>query len=333
MKAVVTGADGLLGSNLVRELLDQKFEVRALIEPGRKSVTLTGLAVEKVSADILGEVPALTEAMRGGDALFHCAAITNQWAAPALVWKVNHEGTKNVLEAMVAAKVPRAVFVGSASSVQFGTIERPGDETGAFPGAYRGVAYMESKYQASMMVKEYAKERGLQAVVAMPTFLLGPYDAGPSSGELLRQFIKRGLKTVSRGGRNFAHARDVARGMVAALTKGKSGSQYILGGENLTYLDFFSRVAKQAGVPPPKRTLPGPALVALGALGSAYGKISGKPPLINLAMARLATCGTYYSSDRAASELGYTRAPVDQSIADSLNSLYEYGHLDRGKRN
>lgn len=326
MRVLVTGADGLLGSNLVRELLEQGYEVRALIQPGRNVPTLAGLEVERREGDLLDE-DALAGAAAGCEAVFHCAAVTNQWAAPELIWKVNHQGTKNVLAAMTAAGAGKLVFVGSASSVQFGTLSRPGDESGSFPPVYRGVAYMESKHAAMKLVKDFARQEGRFAVCILPTFMLGPFDAGPSSGELLRQFIKRRMKFTSPGGRNFSHARDVAKAMVSALQRGKNGGHYIAGGHNLTYLDFFSRVAEAAGINPPRHVLPEAALLALGAAGSLSEKLTGKRPLLNYKMARLAVCGTYYSSEKAKAELGLHPAPVEQAIADSLQSLRQYGHL------
>ena len=276
MKVLITGADGLLGSNLVRELLEKNISVRVLIQPGSRSRSLDGLTLEKVICDLFDEGGSLVEAMRGCDAVFHCAAITDQWADPKLVWKVNLVGTKRVLDACIETKIKKLVFVGSASSFQFGTIENPGDESAPFPEIYRGVAYMESKYKATELVKEYVKTRGVDAVIVSPTFLLGPYDSRPSSGELIRQFIKRKMKSTSPGGRNFVYARDAAKAMVSALDKGKRGECYILGGENLTYLDFFSRVAKKVGMSPPRRVLPGPVILAAGAAGSLFQKISGK---------------------------------------------------------
>lgn len=327
MKVLITGADGLLGSNLVRELLDHKHTVRVFIHPQSLSKTLDGLPVEKKSGDILGESGALGEAVSGCDAVFHCAAITDQWASPELTWRVNLEGTRKVLDACVSEKIKRLIFVGSASSFRFGTLDNPGDESGPFPDNYQGIAYMESKHRAMELVREYVNARGLDAVIVIPTFMLGPFDPGPSSGELIKQFIVRSLKFTSPGGRNFAHVRDVARAMAAALEKGKTGEHYILGGENLTYLDFFARVAKIAGMPAPKIVLPKAAILLGGAAGSLYEKVSGGRALINLQLAKLSLMGTYYNSAKAIEELGMPQTPVEQAIEESIGSLKEYGHI------
>ncbi len=327
-KIFITGGDGLLGSNLVRELLKKGYSLRVLVQPQRNSPTLNGLEIEKVSGDLLEEGNKLKEAMNGCEVVFHCAAITNLWAKRELVFKVNLEGTKKILDACLENKIQRLIFVGSASSFQFGTKKKPGDESGGFPQIYRGMAYMESKHQAMKLVLEYVREKGLDAVVVAPTFMLGDYDYGPSSGELIQQFIKRGLKYVSSGGRNFAYVVDVAQAMISALEKGKTGEVYILGGENLNYLEFFRLVAEVSGITPPRAQLPSPLILAGGAFASIYGKVIQKPVKFNLKMARIACLGTYYSSEKAKKELDMPQTPIKKAIEESIKSLKRYGYID-----
>lgn len=327
MKTFITGADGLLGSNLVRELLSQGHEARVLIFPGSGSSTLDGLAIERIEGDLLDENFDLVKALAGCDAVYHCAAITDLWARPEMTWAVNLEGTRRILDASLAAKIKRFIFVGSASSFESGTIEKPGDETGAFPAVYRGADYMESKHQAAELTREFARDKGLPALIVAPTFLLGPYDSRPSGGELIRQYVSKNMGVATPGGRCFAYAPDAARAMVAALEKGKIGETYILGGQNLTYLDFFSRVAKIAGVKPPKRVIPSGVIMIAGRVASLVEKVLRRRLLFNKDLARFSLVGAYYSSDKAIRELGMKLTPVETAIADSLASLKEYGHL------
>ena len=327
MKIFITGADGLLGSNLVRELLDQGHEVRALIYPGSNSRTLEGLALERIEGDLLGQNFDLAAALAGCGAVFHCAAITDLWATPELTWQVNLEGTRRLLETSLAARIKRFVFVGSASSFEPGPLEKPGDETGGFPAVYRGAPYMESKHAAAKLVREFARERGLPALIVAPTFLLGPFDSRPSGGELIRQYVSKNMGVATPGGRCFAYAPDAARAMAAALTKGRLGETYILGGHNLTYLDFFSRVAEIAGCKPPKRVIPAGLILIAGRIASLAEKVLRRRLLFNRELARFSLVGAYYSSDKAIRELGMTLSPVETAIADSLNSLKQFGHL------
>jgi len=327
-KVLVIGADGLLGSHLVRRLIERDYAVRVFVQPQSKSPTLEGLPLEMIKGDLLDADGRLEQAVAGCRYVFHCAAITDMWADRDITWKVNLDGTRRVLGACLEKDVQRMVFTGSASSFQFGTIDNPGDESGSFPAAYRGIAYMESKHRAMKLVLEYVDRRGLDAVVVAPTFLLGALDWRPSSGELIRQFLKRKMRFTSPGGRSFVHASDVALAMAAAAEKGKKGQCYIAGGHNLCYLDFFTRVAGIAGgVNPPRFVLPKSAIMACGAAGSLYGKVLSRRPPLDLRMAKLALCGTYYSSDKAARELGMPRTPIDASIEESIKSLRDYGYV------
>lgn len=327
MKVLVTGADGLLGGHLVRKLLARDLSVRVFIQPGSASPSLAGLTLDRVEGDLIEDDGRLEEALPGCRYVFHCAAITDFWADPDLVWKVNLEGTRRMLDACLKADVERLVFVGSASSFQFGSLENPGDESAPYPRAYRGVPYMESKHKATELVREYTRDRGLDAVIVSPTFLMGGYDSRPSSGELIRQFLQRGLRVASPGGRNFACARDVAAAMTEALDKGRTGERYILGGQNLSYLDFFTRVARIAGVEPPRRVLPRAVVLAAGAAGSLSEKLTGRRAFLNLPMARMSCLSTFYSPAKAVAELGMPQTSIDAAIEESYKSLKEYGHI------
>lgn len=327
MRVLVTGADGLLGSHLVRKLIERGDQVAALVQKGTEAPTIEGLPLERFQGDLLEKESGLKQAVSGCQAVIHCAAIANMWADRDLTWAVNLEGTRKVLEACIDEGAGRLVHIGTASSFAFGPLEDPGDETKPFSPVYRGMAYMESKHRAMELVQEYVNERGLDAVVVAPTFLLGAYDYRPSGGELVKQFIKRGMKYVSPGGRNFAYAGDVAGAAAAALEKGEAGEAYIAGGENLTYFDFFTRVARAYGIDPPRRVIPKPVVIAAGATGSLYNKVSGKRTPIDLRMAKVSCYDTYYSSDKAKRELGMTETPIEAAIEESIDSLKEYGHI------
>ncbi len=325
---LVTGADGLLGSHLVRKLLQRDFRVRTFLHPGSSSPTLDGLDLERIQGDLTLDDDGLSKAVRGTEYVFHCAAITDMWCPQERVWQVNDGGTRRVVEACLAGGVRRLVFTGSASTFQFGSLEIPGDENAPYPAAYRGIAYMESKHRATQRVLESVRDRGLDAVVVAPTFLLGSLDWRPSSGELIRQFLQRGLRFASPGGRSFAYAPDVAEALVAAMDRGEKGECYIAGGHNTTYLDFFRRVAAAAGnAKPPVANLPGAAVLAAGHAGSLFQHVTGKTVAINRNIARLSLLGTYYSSDKAIRDLGMPQTSLESAIEESVKSLRDYGHI------
>ena len=326
-RILVTGGDGLLGSHLVRQLVARGDDVRILVQRGSTSPTLRGLPVERVEGDLLEGAGPLLERLDGCRYVFHCAAIADPWAPAELTWRVNLDGTRAVLDAALRVGVDRLVFVGSASSFRYGTQASPGDERAGYPTAYRGIPYMESKHAAMRLVEDYVRRRGLDALTVAPTFLLGDHDWRPSSGELVRRFLAGELAAVSTGGRSFAYAADVATGMVNALARGRRGERYILGGENLTYREFFAHVGEIAGKRPPRWVLPAPVVLAAGLAGSVLGRVLSRSAGFGLTLARLAVVGAYYSSRKAIRELDLPQTHVATGIEDTIRCLRDFGHI------
>ncbi len=330
MTTLVTGADGLLGSHLVRELLARGSAVRAMVQARTDSPTLDGLPIERVVGDVL-EPDSLREAVRGMDRVVHAAALTDQWAPAERHWAVNLDGTRNMAEACLAEGVGRMLLVGSASAFEFGTRDHPGDEAGGFPEAYAGFAYMQSKHAAMQVVRDFAANRGLDAVIVAPTFLLGDHDRRPSSGELILEYLNRGLPMVPPGGRNFAAAPDVAAAAITALERGTTGDCTILGGHNLSYEEFFTLVAECAGAVPPRAVVPPRVVEAAGQFGDVLGAVGRSlgrgPSRFGRDLADISVLGTYYSSQKAHDELGMPTTAIRTAIRDSLRSLRTFGHL------
>jgi dihydroflavonol-4-reductase len=223
MKTIlVTGADGLLGSNLVRELLARKYTVRALLQPARNTATLNGLDIDARPGDLLDAASVLSAA-QGCDAVIHAAALTTVWPArSSLIRAVNVTGTQNVLDAVDACNIRRLIYVGSASSFGFGTKVKPGSEGNAFVSHKYGLDYIDSKREAQNLVLA-AASRGLPCVVVNPTFMFGAFDSlvGPSA--MIRALVHGQLPGHTTGGRNFVCVRDVATGIANALTMGRPG--------------------------------------------------------------------------------------------------------------
>lgn len=326
MKALITGADGLLGGNLARELLSRGHTVRALVRPKKSLPQIAKLNVEIAEGDITrpAEINAATE---GVDLVFHCAACTDFRADPKHAWNVNLEGTRHVADACLDHGVKRLLFIGSASTHQFGTATSPGTEASPFPREYHGVPYMESKHASAELVREYVKERGLDAVILSPTFMFGLHDHRPTSGELIKQWVSRGLRFVSPGGRNIVHVEDVCKAIASAVDAGKKGETYLLAGHNVKYRDLFGIVAETTNTPRPLGTLPAWAVKTGGFFGERLERLTGKPSLLNADLARFACYTTCYSAARAIKELGMPQTSVERAIADCVQSLREDGHI------
>lgn len=322
---LVTGADGLLGANVVRRLLAAGYAVRALVLPSSPAAVLAGLPVDIVRGDL--RTVDLAPVVAGCRFVCHCAAITDVRADARLARSVNVDGTARLVAASLAAGVQRFVHTASASAHAFGSKAQPGNEESPFPPLYRGIPYMETKADATRLVQQAVARDGLDAVIVAPTFMIGGFDARPSSGQLIVEFLRRRMRLTPPGGRNFAYVGDVAAALVSALERGRTGQIYLCGGENLTYREFFTTVAAVAGVPAPRGTLPRGAVLAAGTAGSLFECLSGRPAPVNRLLARLGSVGTYYDSGKAMRELGLPQTSIAVAVDEAIAWLRSAGHL------
>lgn len=321
MRTVVTGASGLLGSNLAIELLRQGHGVRATRRAGSRVQHLAEFPIDWVDAD-LGDEHALARAFEGADAVFHCAALVSiqRKASPALV-AANVDGTRHVLSAMRRAGAGRLVHCSTVGAVGLSEDGRPCDERARWNFAERGMddGYVTTKRQAEDLVRA-AVAAGQDAVIVNPCWMFGPYDARPSSGRMIVDIVRGRVPGWTPGANNFVDVRDVARGMILAWHKGQPGERYILGGENLPYREMFARIAAIAGVRAPTREVPRWLAALLGRFGDLQERLTGREPLVNSVTVGYGFCVDFqFSSDRARRELGYSPGPVDPAIADALS--------------
>ncbi|HEY5511777.1 MAG TPA: NAD-dependent epimerase/dehydratase family protein [Prolixibacteraceae bacterium] len=324
MRILITGADGMLGNNLVRLLLEAVHEVSVLIHPASKSWTLDGLKITKYAGNILIS-ESLDEAFQNQEAVVHAAASTAVWPSRSeMVRKINMEGTRNVVEAVLRHKVGRMIYIGSGSSVN-----APGapDSRYKFPGAKYGLDYIDSKYEALNFVLDAARNRGLPALAVLPTFMIGPYDSLPGSGKMILALAKGKLKFYTRGGRNFIHVRDVATAIVNSLKMGEIGSYYIAGNENLTYQEFFAKVAGIVSKPAPKILIADWLVKTVGLLGSLSGAVLKKEPLLTYPMARISCDKQYISDEKCVAELYMPQTNIDIAIRECYDWFVENKYI------
>lgn len=313
MKILVTGADGLLGSNLVRLLLKNHHEVNAFLHPSTKSKTLDGLAIKKFYGDIL-EPESLTPAFENVDAVVHAAASTCIWPPrSARTKQINIEGTQNIINKSLEFGVSKMIYIGSGSSVN---TESNDDSELPFPGAKFGLDYIDSKFEALNLVIDSVNNNKLPAIAILPTFMLGAYDSLPGSGKMVLAVAKGKVKFYTNGGRNFVHVNDVATAILHALDSTKYGKYYIAGGENLSYLDFFTLAAKVTGKSAPRIKISAKLVKGFGFCGTCIGKITGKLPIVTKETAKISCENQFVSSRETIEELHMPQTPVKQAIED-----------------
>jgi dihydroflavonol-4-reductase len=157
--------------------------------------------------------------------------------------------------------------------------------------------------------------------------MFGPYDAKPSSGGLLVALVRGKVPGYTTGIQNFVDVRDVCRGMVLALEKGRTGERYILGNVNLTYRELFGIVERVANVRAPRLAVPRPLFMTLGWFGEIVERVAKREILLNTIAAKYAYVNHAFSIDKARRELGYSPGPIETAIEDALAWFRENGKL------
>jgi dihydroflavonol-4-reductase len=318
MKALVTGAAGFIGSSVVRALLDAGHEVRALHLPKDDLRNLDGLDIERVEGDICDR-DRMIEAARGCRWVFHLAAIYS--LAPhhsTLMWRVNVEGARNVLEAAKRAGAERTVV--TSSIARFGGQGRGerATESSPFGLGDTGEVYAQTKAIAHEVAIEAARA-GQDVVVVCPTGPIGPGDVRPTpTGRLLLFASKLPISVVVDSASNFADVRDMARGHVLAAERGKSGEAYLLGHEDLSFADIARMAQRISGRS--ERVVVVPKTAArIGARAALYWAARAKrTPLLTPAAVRVADKELRADCSKAKRELGLECGSIERALHDAL---------------
>lgn len=327
MRVLVTGANGLLGANIVRELADRGYGVRILAREASDLSGLEGVPFERIIGDIL-DPESVIRAVEGCDYVIHSAANTSQWPTHFNHYEpVNVTGTKHVIEAVKQQGVKRFVFVSSANAFGNGTKEKPGTELSEFTGFKTGSGYMISKFVAQQFVLSEVERNNLPAIIVNPTFMIGPCDAKPSSGQIIVMGMGKKIQVYPAGGKNFVHVRDAAIATCNALTMGRTGECYLLANENLSYREFFTLLNQVTGETPLLLGLAGWLLKVIGSGGTLFEKIFRKPAPLSLVNARLLCLKNYYSGKKAVEALELPQTPIEDAIREAITWFKANGKL------
>jgi dihydroflavonol-4-reductase len=312
---MVTGASGLVGSHIARQLLQRGDQVRVTTRPRSRLGNLTGLDVEHVECDVLDR-RAVRRAMRGVERLFHVAGLTNLRADADTLFRINVQGTTTVLEEALAAGVERCVYTSSVAAVGPAPRGSTADERQVFRAGRYGLPYINAKHEAEKEALRIGG-LGLPVVVANPAHVFGAGDVYHSSTELVRRFLRREIPAYVDGALNIVDAEDVARGHVLADERGTPGERYILGNRNFTLDRLFADLGRLSGVEPPAVKLPLTAAIAL-AHSLELNPLLDRPP-ITVGEVRAASLWWSFRSTKAKRELGYKPAHHEDTLQNTID--------------
>lgn len=319
MRVLVTGATGFIGAAVARAALEQGDEVRVLVRSTSQVGNLAGLDVERVQGD-LRDPPSLKVALTGCQGLYHVAAHYALWDQdPATFYKINVEGTENVLGAAVAAGVERMVYTSTIGAIGLPDGGGLGTEQ-LFPtlGQMAG-DYKRSKFLAEQKVLKLAAE-GWPVVIVNPTAPVGERDIKPTpTGQILVDFMRGRMAAYIETGMNLIDVEDVAIGHVRAMQKGRIGERYILGNRNLTLREIFEILSRITGVPAPGVRLPWRLVLPLAYVNKWISdRITHKTPRVPLEGVRMAKYFMHYDCTKARKELDLPQTPIEQALEKAV---------------
>jgi dihydroflavonol-4-reductase len=320
---LVTGATGHIGNVLVRKLLEQGEKVRALIWGGEDATPLKGLAVEQVTGDVL-DPASLESAMRGVDTVYHLAGIISIMPGKnPFVWRVNFEGTRNVLAAARRARIRRLIYTSSIHAIARAPLGVTMDESLGFDQNNPYGEYDRSKAAASLEVQK-AAAGGLDAVIVCPTGVIGPYDfRGSEMGEVIRNASEARPMFFVEGAYDFVDVRDVVDGLIAARERGRRGESYILSGQKLSVRYLLATVREVTGKAFSSIKIPfSLAEIAARYTPWYYRRLKIKPRFTPYSLEVLQS-NSDISCKKAIAELGYKPRPVYESITDTVRWFLE----------
>ena len=329
-EALVTGASGFIGYHLTRLLHERGWRVRVLVRPTSSLFHLREIPVRVFHGDIQ-DPAALRAAMRGGGAVFHVAGVVSfHKSRRAEMERVNVKGTGAVVQAARESGVGTLVVTSSVAAVG-GTARglTGADEDAPWDVRLDRNPYASSKHRAERLALE-ANGESLRVVAVNPSVVIGWPDPQLSTGgRRIVDFLERRLPGVIDWGFNCVDVRDVAEGHLLAFEKGRGGERYILGGENLTLVQFFGLLEDLSGRPAPRRVIPRP-LAWLAALGlEIAAPFRRRPALLTREMLRYTRRTRYYDSAKARRDLGYSPRPIREALAGAVRWFQDNGYVRR----
>lgn len=322
---LITGGTGFLGGYIIKQLVEKGYAVRALRR--NKKLPLfhmgeTANQVEWIEGEVLNEI-ALKKAMEGIDTVIHAAGIVSfEKNNRSEMYKVNTEGTANMVKVALEKKVKRFMHVSSISAVGISATGGYINEEKEWEESKLNTHYAVSKFQAEQEVWRGIR-KGLKAVILNPSTVLGYGDWSTGSCALFKTVYK-GFTWYSSGAGGFVDVEDVARVTMLLMERNISGQRFILNSENWTFKRLIETIAAGFGSPHPPKPLPPLLLSMLWRLEALKSFLTAQPPLVTREIALSAQSNTCFENSKILKALpGFSFLPIEQSIKKACEQYLE----------
>jgi dihydroflavonol-4-reductase len=324
--ALVTGGTGFVGSHVARALLARGYRVRILRRPTSRLELVADLDCEHAIGDVL-DTDSLLAAMQGVTWVFHVAAVADYWRNdPARIYRVNVDGTRNVLRAAQACGVRRVIVTSSAAAVGHRSDLRSVDESVRFNWDPRLTPYGHSKFLAEVEVHR-AIYGGLDCVILNPAVIIGPGDLNQISSSVVLEMARGHVPPfVPPGGVTVIDVRDVAAAHVAAAERGRTGERYLLGAVDLTHKAWLRLTAEAVGRRMTPIVLPAWLVWPLAWVADLLRRVGIAVPIEGNQL-RLSTRMMFFNCQKAWRELGVPQIAIWQSLRDTYEWYKAHGEL------
>jgi dihydroflavonol-4-reductase len=328
MKVFLTGATGFVGSHVARELAGRGAELRLLVRKTSRLDNLEGIAAETAVGDLC-DPESLRSGVSGCDAVMHVAADYRLWVRdPKAMYTANVDGTRNLLRIAQEENVSRFVYTSSVATMGFRSDGTIVDEATPVLLADMIGHYKRSKFLAEQEAIEAARA-GQAVVILNPTTPVGANDLKPTpTGGIIVDFLNRKFPAYVDTGLNLVDVREVARTHADALTVGRFGERYILGGENLTLKQILDKLSAISGLPSPTKKVPHWVAMAFAFFDeNLTGRMLGKEPRATVEAVRMGKKIMFASSAKAERELGFHQAPVYPALRAAVEWFRAHGYV------
>jgi len=321
VRILVTGGTGFLGGALVPLLAEAGHTLRLL---GRSPAPeAAALGAEVVQAP-LQDREAVRRALGGVEAVYHLAGqVSFDPRDPAAMYQLHVQCTRVLLEECRAAGVRRLVLASSSGTIGISREEKLHTEEDDVPLAVvaRWPYYLSKIFQEKTALRFQREGGGPEVVVLNPSLLLGPGDLRLSSTDVVWKFLERRIPAMPTGGLSFVDVRDAAAAFAAALTRGRPGERYLLGGANLSFADFFGRLSRLSGVAAPALRLPSRANLAGAWLLERFHAWRDSEPPLSLEEVAMGEHWFFIDSQKAARELAFAPRDPRDTLRETLAFL------------
>lgn len=321
MKIFITGATGFIGTQLIRRLTQTDHELFCLVrKTSRARERLSSLGVHVIEGDVRDKA-SLLKGMKGCDWVIHLAGLYSFWEPDKRLYReINVNGTRNVMQCALEAKVMKVVHV--STIVTYG---KPSDipfTEKIKPGPVRFSKYSQSKYEGDQIVWSFYKEKGLPVVMLYPCSVCGAGDS-KASGRYVSDLIHKRLpaKVLKDRALTFVYVKDVAEAMVRAAEKPDNiGEKYLIGGQTVTIQEVNKMVSEISGVPLPRLHLPDFLTLVTAYILTGISNLIKREPLWGMSVDLVKTMREGFRADgsKAERDLGLVYTPFRVALEEKI---------------